>query len=134
LAAVLGADGSARGWRSAPGVGVRDSLGTWRDRWLATLLCSDFTVSGAIDQSEYVLRDEEYVGSTESRRFVCMIPYAPDDVSRYLSKGRFSSAADCESANTYELRKFDRAGSVQALARKMREARTVAIRMSPLSS
>ena len=26
-----------------------------------------------------------------------------------LSKGRFSSAADCEGANTYELRKFNRA-------------------------
>ena len=36
-------------------------------------------------------------------------PYAPGDVSKYLSKGRFSSAADCEGANTYELRKFNRA-------------------------
>ena len=32
-------------------------------------------------------------------------PYAPGDVSRYLSKGRFSSAADCEGT----LRKFNRA-------------------------
>jgi len=36
-------------------------------------------------------------------------PYGPGDVARYLSKGRFSSAADCEGANTYELRKFNRA-------------------------
>jgi hypothetical protein len=27
-------------------------------------------------------------------------PYAPGDVSRYVSKGRFSSVADCEGANT----------------------------------
>ena len=37
-------------------------------------------------------------------------PYAPGDVSRYLSKRRFSSAADCEGANTYELRKFKSGG------------------------
>jgi len=36
-------------------------------------------------------------------------PYAAGDVSKYLCKGRFSSAADCEGANTYELRKFNRA-------------------------
>jgi hypothetical protein len=36
-------------------------------------------------------------------------PYVPGDVSRYLSKGRFLSAADCEGANTYEMRKFNRA-------------------------
>ena len=64
-------------------------------------------------------------------------PYGPGDVSKYHSKGRFSSAADCEGANTYELRKFDRADwlyiSPGAWA-EMREARTVAIRMSPLSS
>jgi hypothetical protein len=30
-------------------------------------------------------------------------------VSKYLSKGRFSSSADCAGANTYELRKFNRA-------------------------
>jgi hypothetical protein len=64
-------------------------------------------------------------------------PYTPGDVSRYLSKGRFSSAADCEGANTYELRKFDRADwlyiSPGAWA-EMREARTVARRMSPLPS
>jgi hypothetical protein len=34
-------------------------------------------------------------------------PYGPGDVARYLSNGRFSSAADCEGANTYELRKFN---------------------------
>ena len=64
-------------------------------------------------------------------------PYGPGDVARYLSKGRFSSAADCEGANTYELRKFNRADwlyiSPGAWA-EMREARTVARRMSPLSS
>jgi hypothetical protein len=63
--------------------------------------------------------------------------YGPGDVARYLSKGRFSSAADCEGANTYELRKFNRADwiyiSPGAWA-EMREARTVARRMSPLPS
>ena len=64
-------------------------------------------------------------------------PYAPGDVSRYLSKGRFSSAADCEGANTCELRKFDRADWIYVSPgawAEMREARTVAIRTSPLSS
>ena len=64
-------------------------------------------------------------------------PYGPGDVSKYLSKGRFSSAADCESANTNELRKFDRADwlyiSPGAWA-EMRRARTMAMRMLPLSS
>ena len=64
-------------------------------------------------------------------------PYGPGDVSRYPSKGRFSSAADCEGANTYELRKFNRADwmyiSPGAWA-EMREARTVARRMLPLPS
>jgi hypothetical protein len=57
-------------------------------------------------------------------------PYGPGDLSKYLSKGRFSSAADCGSANTYELGKFDRADwlyiSPGAWA-EMREARTVDI-------
>jgi hypothetical protein len=64
-------------------------------------------------------------------------PYGPGDVSKYLSKGRFSSAADCEGANTYELRKFNRADCLYISAgawAEMREARTVARRMSPLSS
>ena len=64
-------------------------------------------------------------------------PYGPGDVSRYLSKGRFSSAADCEGANTHEVRKFNRADWIYispGACAEMREARTVAIRMSPLSS
>src|SRR5213082_244577 len=62
-------------------------------------------------------------------------PYGLGDVARYLSKGRFSSAADCEGANTYELRKFNRADWIYispAAWAEMREARTVARRMSPL--
>jgi hypothetical protein len=62
-------------------------------------------------------------------------PYAAGDVSKYICKRRFSSAADCEGAITYELRKFNRADwiyiSPGAWA-EMREARTVAMRMSPL--
>jgi hypothetical protein len=62
-------------------------------------------------------------------------PYGPGDVARYLSKGRFSSAADCGRANTYELRKFHRADWIYPRAwAEMREARTVAMRVSPLSS
>src|SRR5207249_2658091 len=64
-------------------------------------------------------------------------PYVPADVSRYLSKGRFSSAAGCEGANTYELRKFNRTDWIYISPGAwagMREARTVARRMSPLSS
>src|SRR5262245_9514047 len=45
-------------------------------------------------------------GISQVRRYD---PYGPGDVAKYLSKGRFSSAADCEYANTYELRKFHRA-------------------------
>jgi hypothetical protein len=63
-------------------------------------------------------------------------PYLGDGC-KYISKGRFSTAADCESANTYELRKFNRADwlyiSPGAWA-AMRQARTVAMGMSPLSS
>jgi hypothetical protein len=61
-------------------------------------------------------------------------PYGPGDVSKYLSKGRFSSAADCESANTYELRKFNRADWIYVSPgawAEMGQARTVAIRMLP---
>jgi hypothetical protein len=64
-------------------------------------------------------------------------PYAEGDVARYLSKGRFSSAADCEGANTYELRKFNRADWIYISPgtwAEMREARTVGMRMSPLLS
>ena len=61
LAAVLGADGSASGGRFVGALGVRDSLGAGRDRRVATLPHFDFTISGAIDQSKYVLRDEEHV-------------------------------------------------------------------------
>ena len=48
-------------------------------------------------------------------------PYGPGDACKYLSKGRFSSAADCEGANTYGAREFyGRTGftSVQALGQK----------------
>ena len=61
LAALSGADGSARGCRSAGAARLRDSMGTRRDRRIATLPHFDFTISGAIDQSKYVLRDEEHV-------------------------------------------------------------------------
>ena len=46
-------------------------------------------------------------------------PYGPGDVSKYLSKGRFFLlAADCEGANTYELRKFNgRTGFISVQAR-----------------
>jgi len=62
-------------------------------------------------------------------------PYSEGDVCRYMSKGRFSSAADCEGANTYELRKFNRADRIfisPGAWAEMREARTVGMRMSPL--
>src|SRR5438874_13220901 len=64
-------------------------------------------------------------------------PYGPGDVSRYLSKGRFSSAADCGGANTYDVRKVNRADWMDispGVGAVMREARTVAIRIAPLSS
>jgi hypothetical protein len=61
LATLLGANGAASGWRCAGVPGIRGSLGAGRDRRVATLPYFDFTVSGAIDQSDYVLRDEEHV-------------------------------------------------------------------------
>jgi hypothetical protein len=82
-------------------------------------------------------RDQQSFGLHGIAQVRLYDPYGPGDVTRYISKGRFSSAADCESANTYELRKFDRADwlyiSPGAWA-EMREARTVAMRMSPLLS
>jgi len=61
LAALLGADGPARDIRCAGAARLRDSMGKGRDRRFATLSYFDFTISGAIDQSEYVFRDEEHV-------------------------------------------------------------------------
>jgi hypothetical protein len=49
LAPLLGADGPARGCGSAGTAGVRDSMGTGRNRRVATLPHFDFTISGAID-------------------------------------------------------------------------------------
>ena len=45
------------GCRFVWAAGVRGSLGTGRDRRVATLPYFDFTVSRAINQSGYVLRD-----------------------------------------------------------------------------
>jgi len=113
LAAILGADGSASGCRSAGTAGFRDSI-------------NPSTCFAMVNTWKH--------GISQVRRYD---PYGPGDVAKYLSKGRFSSAADCEYANTYELRKFHRADwiyiSPGAWA-EMRHARTVAIRMSPLSS
>ena len=63
LAALLGADGSARGCRSAGAARLRDSMGTGRDRRIATLPYFDLTFSGTVDKSEYVLRDGKHVES-----------------------------------------------------------------------
>ena len=59
-------------FRCAGAARLRDSMGKGRDRRIATLPHFDFTIPGAIDQSEYVFRDEEH-GSTEWHRFACMI-------------------------------------------------------------
>ena len=85
LAAILGADGSARGCRSAGTAGFRDSI-------------NPSTCFAMVNTWKH--------GISQVRRYD---PYGPGDVAKYLSKGRFSSAADCEYANTYELRKFHRA-------------------------
>src|SRR5215831_5958226 len=61
LVGLLGADGQASGYRSAGATGLRDSLGTGRDRRIATLPHFDFTISGAIDQSKYVLCDGKHL-------------------------------------------------------------------------
>src|SRR5215472_4307774 len=61
LAALLGADGSARRRRPYGTARVRDSLGTWRDRRVAALSCSDFTISGAVDKSEHMLRHGKHM-------------------------------------------------------------------------
>ena len=64
----MGADSPARSCRSNRAVGLRDSLGAGRDRRIAILLHFDFTISGAIDQSEYVFRDEEHVEALRAGR------------------------------------------------------------------
>jgi|SRR6476646_12284359 len=58
---VFGADGSASGCTSIGAVGIRDSLGTRRDRRVATLSYFDFTIPGAIDQSEYMFCDGKHM-------------------------------------------------------------------------
>jgi hypothetical protein len=84
LAAPLGANRAARGCRSAGAAGVRDSLGTRRDRRVAALSYFDFTISGAIDPSEYVLAmvNTWKHGIAQVRLYD---PYTPG-VSRYLSR------------------------------------------------
>src|SRR5436190_10168746 len=48
-------------------------------------------------------------------------PYGPGDVARYLSKGRFSSAADCEGANTSCASSTGRTGSTSVPAKRCNE-------------
>ena len=55
------ADGSASRCTSVRPGGLRDSVGTRRVRRVAVLPRFDFTISGAIDQPKYVLRDGKHV-------------------------------------------------------------------------